>query len=192
MTRPPSVDCNDPLLAQEVEGSRSCLFRAGTRAACSKSVCVGADGFQSALPGQVGGRALHAWLQPHRHVLWTLVCYQNPALMHCTELSGGLKKPSADKALPWLYCVKPCGTSKASDLPLLQPIVSRRATELLLMSAGYMIVSMLMRKGMSLGGALSTFKQHRPAGIYKDEYIRALYEYYHEPLCVPIFPQSLY
>ncbi len=45
-----------------------------------------------------------------------------------------------------------------------------------------MIVSMLMRQGMYMRGALGLFTQHRPAGIYKDDYIRALYDYYHEPL----------
>ena len=50
-------------------------------------------------------------------------------------------------------------------------------------SAGFMIVSMLMRmEGMFLAEALHIFKEHRPAGIYKDDYIRALYKYYHEPL----------
>ena len=45
-----------------------------------------------------------------------------------------------------------------------------------------MIVSFLMRTGMSLRRALDMFTQHRPTGIYKDEYVRALYNYYHEPL----------
>lgn len=45
-----------------------------------------------------------------------------------------------------------------------------------------MIVSMLMRKGMSLLSALDMFKNRRPNGIYKDGYIRALHNYYHEPL----------
>ena len=27
-----------------------------------------------------------------------------------------------------------------------------------------------------------TFKEHRPNGIYKEDYIRTLYQYYHEPL----------
>ena len=51
-----------------------------------------------------------------------------------------------------------------------------------LASAGYMIVSALIRNGMVLSAALNCFSQHRPVGIYKDEYIRALYKYYHEPL----------
>ena len=49
--------------------------------------------------------------------------------------------------------------------------------------AGFMITNWLMRtRGMALAVALKTFAEHRPAGIYKEDYIRALYKYYHEPL----------
>ena len=49
--------------------------------------------------------------------------------------------------------------------------------------AGFMITNWLMRtRGMTLAVALKTFADHRPAGIYKEDYIRALYKYYHEPL----------
>ena len=39
-----------------------------------------------------------------------------------------------------------------------------------------------MRLGYALALALNTFKRHRPNGIYKEDYIRTLYQYYHEPL----------
>ena len=39
-----------------------------------------------------------------------------------------------------------------------------------------------MRHGYALARALNTFKEHRPNGIYKEDYIRTLYQYYHEPL----------
>ncbi len=58
----------------------------------------------------------------------------------------------------------------------------QRASRLHPVLAGYMIVSLLARGGMFLRRALDMFKQHRPAGIYKDEYVRALHKYYHEPL----------
>ena len=59
----------------------------------------------------------------------------------------------------------------------------KRPSELSLVSTGYMIASVLVRVlGLSLHKAVGIFAQHRPAGIYKDEYIRALYKYYHEPL----------
>lgn len=55
--------------------------------------------------------------------------------------------------------------------------------------AGFMITNWLMRtRGMTLGVALKTFADHRPAGIYKEDYIRALYKYYHEPLYACLFP----
>ena len=55
---------------------------------------------------------------------------------------------------------------------------------------GFMIASMLMRKGMSLAGALQTFAAFRPKGIYKEEYVRTLYRYYHEPLYGHIHPSD--
>lgn len=59
----------------------------------------------------------------------------------------------------------------------------QRHLELSLVSTGYMIASVLVRVlGLSLHKAVGVFAQHRPAGIYKDEYIKALYKYYHEPL----------
>ena len=39
-----------------------------------------------------------------------------------------------------------------------------------------------MRHGCALAVALRLFKEHRPNGIYKEDYIRTLYQYYHEPL----------
>ena len=45
-----------------------------------------------------------------------------------------------------------------------------------------MVVSMLVRLGLSLTKALKFFKDHRPNGIYKDDYIKTLYQYYHELL----------
>ena len=68
------------------------------------------------------------------------------------------------------------------DFQLVKARGQQRGSGLTLLCTGYMIVSMLMRQGMFLRAALDTFTQHRPAGIYKDEYIRALYDYYHEPL----------
>ena len=63
------------------------------------------------------------------------------------------------------------------------PLSAEGGSELRLVSAGYMLVSMLMRQErMGVYKALTTFMQHRPAGIYKDEYIRALFKYCHEPL----------
>lgn len=45
-----------------------------------------------------------------------------------------------------------------------------------------MVVSYLVRQGMSVERALRVFAAHRPPGIYKEDYVRALYTYYHEPL----------
>ncbi len=47
---------------------------------------------------------------------------------------------------------------------------------------GYMIVNFLVRQGMSVERALRIFAEHRPPGIYKEDYIRELYKYNHEPL----------
>ena len=49
--------------------------------------------------------------------------------------------------------------------------------------AGYMVVSFMVRQGMSVQRALRVFAEHRPPGIYKEDYVRELYRYYHEPLC---------
>ncbi len=49
--------------------------------------------------------------------------------------------------------------------------------------AGFMITNWLMRtRGMALAVALKTFAEHRPEGIYKEDYVRTLHKYYHEPL----------
>jgi mRNA-capping enzyme len=46
-----------------------------------------------------------------------------------------------------------------------------------------MVVSYLVRlQGMSVEKALRVFADHRPPGIYKEDYIRDLYKYNHEPL----------
>ena len=45
-----------------------------------------------------------------------------------------------------------------------------------------MVVSYLVRHGMTVQRALRMFAEHRPPGIYKGDYIRELYSYYHEPL----------
>lgn len=48
---------------------------------------------------------------------------------------------------------------------------------------GFMVVSYLVRlMGMSVEKALAVFAEHRPPGIYKEDYIRELYKYNHEPL----------
>ena len=48
-----------------------------------------------------------------------------------------------------------------------------------------MIVNFLVRQGWSVEKALRIFAEHRPPGIYKEDYIRELYRYNHEPLCAP-------
>ena len=48
--------------------------------------------------------------------------------------------------------------------------------------SGYMVVSFMVRHGMSVEKALRVFAEHRPPGIYKEDYIRELYKYNHEPL----------
>ena len=41
---------------------------------------------------------------------------------------------------------------------------------------------LIRHEGMSVQRALRMFAEHRPAGIYKEHYIRELYKYNHEPL----------
>ena len=57
--------------------------------------------------------------------------------------------------------------------------------------AGYMVVSFMVRQGMSVQRALRVFAEHRPPGIYKEDYVRELYRYYHEPLCARRAPPCL-
>ena len=40
--------------------------------------------------------------------------------------------------------------------------------------AGYMVVSFMVRQGMSVQRALRVFAEHRPPGIYKEDYVREL------------------
>ncbi|CAN0909966.1 mRNA-capping enzyme [Linum grandiflorum] len=56
---------------------------------------------------------------------------------------------------------------------------------------GYMIVHFLKRtQSMSVTEAITKFAEARPPGIYKSEYIDALYDFYHEPkpdnICPPV------
>lgn len=46
--------------------------------------------------------------------------------------------------------------------------------------AGYMIVNLLVRDGQPLVASLEAFAKCRSPGIYKDDYIRNLFTYYHE------------
>ncbi|BDA47945.1 mRNA-capping enzyme [Coccomyxa sp. Obi] len=56
---------------------------------------------------------------------------------------------------------------------------------------GYMVVSFMVRHGMSVEKALRIFAEHRPPGIYKEDYIRQLYKYNHEPLPTNFKPPHL-
>ena len=58
--------------------------------------------------------------------------------------------------------------------------------------AGYMVVSFMVRQGMSVQRALRVFAEHRPPGIYKEDYVRELYRYYHEPLCARVLQPLLW
>lgn len=48
---------------------------------------------------------------------------------------------------------------------------------------GYMLVNYMVRQGMSVAQALHLFARHRPPGIYKADYIDALFKYNHELPC---------
>lgn len=48
---------------------------------------------------------------------------------------------------------------------------------------GYMLVNYMVRQGISVAEALHLFAKHRPPGIYKADYIDALFKYNHEPPC---------
>ena len=63
--------------------------------------------------------------------------------------------------------------------------IGRKLRTLAFAGTGYMIVNYLVRQGWSVERALRIFAEHRPPGIYKEDYIRELYKYNHEPLCVP-------
>ena len=48
---------------------------------------------------------------------------------------------------------------------------------------GYMLVNYMVRQGLSVAEALRLFASHRPPGIYKADYIDALFKYNHELPC---------
>jgi len=50
---------------------------------------------------------------------------------------------------------------------------------------GFMLAHFIMRWAESdtMDGIIRSFAQRRPPGIYKDEYINELLQYYHEPRC---------
>lgn len=46
--------------------------------------------------------------------------------------------------------------------------------------AGYMIVNMLVRKGLTVDQAIQAFSKVRSPGIYKADYLEKLFLYNHE------------
>jgi mRNA-capping enzyme len=49
-------------------------------------------------------------------------------------------------------------------------------------NAGYVLVSLMLRMEprLSVADAVTTFAKLRPPGIYKEDYVQSLFDYYHE------------
>ena len=56
--------------------------------------------------------------------------------------------------------------------------------------AGYVIVSMMLRfvQNLPVRRAVADFVKLRPPGIYKEDYLQSLFDYYHEHRCSDVHP----
>lgn len=52
--------------------------------------------------------------------------------------------------------------------------------------AGYVLVSLMLRfmQRLSVAEAVKQFAKLRPPGIYKEDYVQSLFDYYHEHRCI--------
>lgn len=55
----------------------------------------------------------------------------------------------------------------------------------MILLVGYVLVSLMLRltQGLSVADAVTHFARNRPPGIYKEDYIQSLFDYYHERRC---------
>ena len=96
---------------------------------------------------------LHA--EPCKHVI-----------VHCTH---GFNRTGASTVL-----------ARGSMFRIARDATASRTSQQYGLLTGYMLVNYMVRQGLSVAEALHLFAQHRPPGIYKADYIDALFKYNHE------------